>query len=306
MALLSHSQGYTLAALLGIFPWLLCPSGTPDAPTTTYRTGVAEVRIPFFATDENNQVMRQVSKDDFAVVDDGAVIRDFRSLLRANETSLDLVVMVDASESVTRRFANTRKEIAGLFSPGVLAPEDAATVISFAGMEPTVLCSGNCEAASVQRDLADTKAAGTTPLYDSLVYCGRMASSRHKAGVRQAVILFSDGNDTVSISSARDAMDAMVSSGAVLYSVNMSQSGNGSGTYILRQIAEATGGRALSINEGAQHALQTVLSDLHSSYVVSYPLPSRSPGFHSLLILPKHNQNLRFHCRRGYFYETRQ
>jgi len=52
---------------------------------------------------------------------------------------------------------------------------------------------------------------------------------------------------------------------------------------------------------GEADILHAVLADLRASYVVTYQLPSRSAGFHALRILPKHNLNLRFHCRRGYF-----
>jgi hypothetical protein len=75
------------------------------------------------------------------------------------------------------------------------------------------------------------------------------------------------------------------------------------GKYWLQQMAEATGGRSFSFQTGEASILQAVLADMHASYVVTYQLPSRAAGFHSLRILPKHNLNLRFHCRRGYFYE---
>jgi hypothetical protein len=58
------------------------------------------------------------------------------------------------------------------------------------------------------------------------------------------------------------------------------------------------------MQDGAVQAMQNIFADLHASYVVTYRLPSRTAGFHSLRILPKHNLNLRFHCRRGYFYEN--
>jgi hypothetical protein len=68
-------------------------------------------------------------------------------------------------------------------------------------------------------------------------------------------------------------------------------------------MAEATGGRSFSVQDDAADVLEAALADLSASYVVTYPLPSRMAGFHSLRILPKHNLNLRFHCRRGYFYD---
>ena len=72
---------------------------------------------------------------------------------------------------------------------------------------------------------------------------------------------------------------------------------------MLQQLAESTGGRALQLPEDAVDLLQAVLADLHASYIVTYQLPSRTTGFHSLRILPKHNLNLRFYCRKGYNYD---
>ena len=53
-----------------------------------------------------------------------------------------------------------------------------------------------------------------------------------------------------------------------------------------------------------EESVKGALADLRASYVVTYQLPSRAVGFHSLRILPKHNLNLRFHCRNGYYYEA--
>jgi hypothetical protein len=116
--------------------------------------------------------------------------------------------------------------------------------------------------------------------------------------------LFSDGGDTISRTSAREALDAVISSGAVLYAVRLqpsTQTSNASDC--LESMAEATGGRSFSLQSGAVNILERILADQRASYVVTYPLPSRVAGFHSLRILPQHNLNLRFHCRRGYNYE---
>src|SRR5215469_4707908 len=104
MASLSHRQGWSLAVLLAIFPCLLCARADNDSPHPTYRAESSEVRVTFFATDANNHPVESIGRDDFAVVDGEMVIRDFRSLTRSRETKLDIVVMVDASQSVAPRF----------------------------------------------------------------------------------------------------------------------------------------------------------------------------------------------------------
>jgi Ca-activated chloride channel homolog len=304
MASLSYRQGWSLAIfLLFLFP-LLFASNPADDPPIRYRTGTSEVRVSFFATDQNGHPLESVSKDDFAVVDSGRVIREFRSLARSNETVLDVVALIDTSESVAPRFrANLQHLVQVLDSESSISVDDIS-VIQFAGTQPAVVCSGNCRTAATEQRLAVMKAQGATPLYDAIRYTADFLLQRRSPDVRQVVILFSDGNDTISRASAREAFDGMLSSGALLYTVNVdSSAATSTGTVVLQRMAEASGGRSFSARDGIGNVLQAILADLRSSYVVSYSLPSRQGGFHSLRILPKHNLNLRFHCRGGYYYE---
>ena len=97
--------------------------------------------------------------------------------------------------------------------------------------------------------------------------------------------------------SAREALSEILKAGAVLYAVIQDSSDDGP----LESVAEATGGRLLP-GRGVD-VVEEILAEQRASYVVSYALPSHQKGFHSLRILPKHNLNLEFHCRRGYYYD---
>lgn len=294
------------ALLLFVLSGLAYAGGANDLPVTTYRTTVSEVRITFFATDQNNHPVEHIGKDDFAVVDNGIVVRDFRSLVRSDETALDVVAVVDASESVAPRFQATISEVLQLVSQRQLASDDNVSIVSFGGMQPVVICSRNCRSAGAGERLLAVKAAGATPLFDALAQGANLIANRKTPDVRPVLVLFSDGDDTISRNSARDALEAAIASGALLYTIDLNQPGNGSkGSVTLEQLAEATGGRFFSIREGAVNVLEAALQDLRASYVVSYRLPSRAVGFHSLRILPKHDLDLRFHCRNGYYYATR-
>lgn len=299
MAMLSHRQGWSWAVLL----LFLGSSFASDPPSTTYRTGTSEVRVTFFATDERNQLVEAVARDDFAVVDNGLVVRDFRSLMRAEETSLDVSLLIDASESVAPRFGETKDGVLKLLAHNELKPDDKLSVITFAGLHPDILCAVDCRASSVSGKLVSVHASGATPLFDSLTYAARLIAKRRSPDRRPVLILLSDGNDTVSMASLREALDAVIASGAVLYTVNSDSATASSGSTALRRLAEATGGRSFSLQQGVAPTLDAVLADLHHSYVVTYQLPNRLVGFHSLRILPKHNLNLQFHCRRGYTYD---
>lgn len=304
MASLSYRQSWRFALLLALLPSALFGSNTGEDAQLTYRTGSSEVRVTFYATDQNGRLMETITQDDFAVVDSGMVIRNFRSLARSNETSLDVVAVVDTSESVAPHFRANMQQVAQLVETEAGIANNSVSVIRFAGLQPSVVCSGDCRSSDAEHKIQEVKAQGATPLFDTLNYTAQFMSGRRSPDVRQVIILFSDGNDTISRISAREAFEAVLATGALLYTINLGSSGPESpGSVVLQQMAEATGGRSFSARDGVTNVLRAILEDLRAAYVVTYALPSREPGFHSLRILPKHNLNLRFHCRRGYSYE---
>jgi VWFA-related protein len=308
MAMLSHRQGWWLAVILAIFPCVFYASDTSDAPPTTFRTGTSEVRIAFYATDENNRLKENFAADDFAVVDSGTVIRSFRSLTRTRETTLDFIVLVDASDSVAPRFRQTVQDVLRLVSESASSiPEDNVSVVTFAGLQSQVLCAGDCRTAAKQESILSLHPGGMTPLFDALTFTVRFMSHRRSSSVRQVLILFSDGGDNISMTSAQEALAKLMAASTLLYAVNLnSPQQNTDSDSLLQQMAEATGGRSIFVHDDTVDVLESILNDLHASYVVTYSLPSRTAGFHSLRLLPKHNLKLRFHCRRGYFYDETQ
>jgi VWFA-related protein len=211
---------------------------------------------------------------------------------------------VDTSESVAPRFQAAMHEVVQLISQQAPSSDDNISVVSFAGLQPVLVCARDCRTVAAEDRLRAVKAAGVTPLFDALTYAADLVSQRQAPGVRPVLIVFSDGNDTISKASARDAVGAAMASGGLLYTIDLNDPKHVTeGSAVLQQMAAATGGRAFSLQEGAVQVLQAVFADLRASYLVTYQLPSRAVGFHSLRILPKHNLNLRFHCRSGYYYE---
>jgi VWFA-related protein len=306
---------HTRSVLLALFA-LTCASAADDTNHSsglpTYRSTVSQVRITFFATDENNHALETLTKSDFAVVDNELVVRNFRSFTHSDETSLDVVALVDLSESVAPRFRVAMSAVLQLVAREQSIPDDNIAVLSFGGtfggMRPAILCSSGCRASDSVSRLLAVKSSGTTPLFDALIVGADFISHRRRAGVRPVLILFSDGNDTISLHSPREALDAVLAGGFLIYSVDMGTSANQStGSTFLRQVSEATGGRYFSLRfsqqDGAATVLNAVLEDLRASYVVTYDLPSHQSGFHSLRLLPTHNLNLTFHSRNGYYYE---
>src|SRR5271166_2438780 len=130
------------------------------AAQLTYRSTVSEVRITFFATDENNRTLDTLTKSDFAVVDNECVIRNFRSFSHSDETSLDVVVLVDLSESVAPRLRGAISNVLQLVTREQSIPDDNISVVSFAGLGSAVLCSSSCRASDAASRLLAAKSGG--------------------------------------------------------------------------------------------------------------------------------------------------
>jgi VWFA-related protein len=308
-----------LLALLALTDLSLAQDSSNPPALPTFRRTVSEVLVTFFATDASNHPLETLTRSDFAVVDSDQVIRNFRSFTRSDETSLDVIVLVDGSESVAPRFRAAMNDVLQLVAREQSIADDNISVLSFGGtlrqpsvaIRPTMLCSSGCRAPGSVTNLLAVKSGGLTPLFDALIFASDFISHHRRSGgenVRPVLILFSDGNDTISLHSASEAVQAALDAGALIYSVDISNpSSPASGGAFLRQVSDSTGGRyfspGFSRSNGAAALLNAILEDLRASYVVTYDLPNRQAGFHALRLLPTHNLNLTFHSRNGYDYE---
>ncbi len=358
-----HRQIRSALLALSVLTYTTAFAQEPDDSSILpiYRSTVSEVRVTFFATDENNHALETLTQSDFAVVDNERVVRNFRSFTHSAETSLDVVVLVDLSGSVAPRLRVALSDVLQLVAQEQSILGDNISVLSFGGafggdlaeksggqsaatgteawdaLRPAVLCSSGCRAPDSLSRLQTMKCGNATPLFDALVFAADFISQNRRAGGpssergerRPVLILFSDGYDTISMHSAQEALQAVLDQETLIYAVDMGKadtqasntdpsnhdpsnygsSNYDSGSLFLRRVSEATGGRYFSFfpdhsrQDGAAAVLNAVLEDLHASYVVTYSLPSRETGFHSLHLMPTHNLNLTFHSRNSYDYE---
>lgn len=277
------------------------PASPGDRPEYTYRTGVSEVRLTFSATDQNDHGVATLQATDFAVVDKGVIVRDYQSFSRTDYTKLQMVILPDSSESVSRKFRREITDTIELLSRSSGVPEENISLISFRNGKPVVICAGNCRANHAEEQLPSTQTAGTTPLYDTITFASELLAERGDAQTEKALILFSDGQDTASLRSLDDAFDASIRNDIRIYSIDLGK-GATPGTPVLQAFAKVTGGRYFSTSSGASQALDLLLEGFRASYRVTYRLPTHARGFHEIRILPTHNLNLQFRSRSGYYF----
>jgi VWFA-related protein len=284
----------------------LCPRiASQDSSTPTFYGTASEVRLVFFASDEHNRTVQNLTADDFAVVDDDQVIRNFRSFAHPALTNLDVVVLFDSSESVLPHFQQEITEVLQLISQWPWKPEDDVSVLSFSGMDTHEVCAGDCRTSLTAQKIVAFPAGGATPLFDALDTATSLLRKRSRPNILPVMILFSDGDDTISKTSLNRALEKTLAAGVQVYVVDVNPSTPASnGTATLQKIADASGGLYIRSADGIARIFCDVIDDLRSALVVTYALPRSSSDFHSIRILPTHNLDLRFRTRSGYFHSA--
>jgi VWFA-related protein len=294
-----------LFLLLTVFPGLCPRIESQDFSTPTYRGAASEVRLVFFASDDHNGHLQTLTANDFAVVDDDQVIRNFRSFDHSPLTNLDVIVLFDSSESVLPHFQQEIDQVLQLVSRWPWQPEDEVSVLSFSGMDTRQLCAGDCRTSLTAGKIASFSTGGATPLFDALDTATRLLRRRSRSNTLPVIILFSDGDDTISKTSLNRALEKTLSAGVQVYVVDLTPPTlSSNGTAILQKIADASGGLYIRSANGIARIFNDVIDDLHSALVVTYALPRSASDFHSIRILPTHNLNLHFRTRSGYFHSA--
>jgi len=269
----------------------------------TYRSTVSEVRLLFFATDENRRPVPDLQGNDFAVVDDERVIRDFRSFAPITSTKVDLMILLDNSESVGARFHEEIKVVEELLPRSTSNSNDNFSVLSFSGMETHFICASDCGEALARDKLNSITPRGSTPLFDALKLAASVLIQHRQTDVLPVILLFSDGEDTISRASFDEAVQKILASGALIYAIDFADPGGPSnGSAILRTLADDSGGRTISLESGAEGISSQIDADFRAAYVVTYASPATSSEFHSVGVFPTRNLNLRLRSRCGYYH----
>jgi len=284
----------------------VAPASSPlyaaDQTGYTIRASANEVRLAFAASDRQGHAVKTLSSSDIAVADNGLIIRQFRSFRPTSESPLDLVILLDASDSVASEIPEEIEAVRDFVGHSTWKEQDRVSILSFGGVRPQLLCARNCNAESAGVRLSSLRANGLTPLYDALFQASEMLKQTRDPESRPAMILFSDGMDTISMHSIPDILEAAQNLQSPIYSFDPrpGKAGPGKGDGVLNCLAADTGGLSFGPGQNVAAVLRMVLDDLRSGYVLTYELPEQFVGQHSVRILPTSNPKLQFRSRQRY------
>jgi Ca-activated chloride channel family protein len=250
------------------------------APANLSEMEVDVVELFATALDGSGHPVKGLSASDFEVLEGGKP----QQLLRfehVDDLPLSLGIAIDTSFSMASSLVEAQRAAAG-FVHNLLTPRDRCFTLEF-GSRPALLIPPVDDVEAVALSLEDLRAFGRTALHDAIITS--LYYFRAERGQR-ALVLLTDGDDTVSSTSWEDALAYARSSGVAIYTIGLGIGELKLGPRgKLTELAEATGGRAFFVDRADELAgvYGRIEEELRSRYFLAYSSdrPADANGFHA-------------------------
>lgn len=279
-----------------------------DVPS--FKVEVQTVYVDVFVT-RSGAPVQGLAASDFEVRDDGVLQRV--DLVDLQKVPLNAVLVLDTSGSVAGEKLEHLRAAARALLEG-LEEKDEAALVTFSH-ELRLERGFGTPPKMIDEALALTTGQGGTAVRDALFAGLELADA---APGRPLVVLFTDGEDTLSWLSESKVLEVAQRSGAVVHAVAITSPMLGVSsmrfrgavalrrrqTAFLRAVGAATGGRVWEIESAARlgDVFQRVLAEMKARYVLSFmPQGARQEGWHRLSVKIR-NRDADVRARPGYYF----
>jgi VWFA-related protein len=279
----------------------------PDEELTVIRKRVDEVNVVFTVTDKRGHFVKDLTQNDFRVLDDSKPAESIRSFSRQTNLPLRVGLLIDASNSVRDRF-KFEQEAAIEFLNQIIRPRfDRAFVIGF-DTTPEVTQDFTDSTEALSHGVRMLRPGGGTAMYDAIYFACRdklMKEDKSQVATRRAIILLSDGEDNQSRVSREEAVEMAQRAEVIIYTISTNTSGlKLRGDKILEHFADETGGKAFfpfKIQDVAD-AFSQIQDELRSQYAVAYkPADFTANGQYRKIEIMADNKKYKVRARKGYY-----
>ncbi len=243
----------------------------------SFRAGVDVVSLSVTVTDASGRYVTDLTPEQIGVYEDGAK-QDTAYFNRTN-VPIALALLLDTSASMEGKMATAKEAAAGFARH--LRPQDLGQLIGFAD-RVEVLQPFTGDRAALEHAIGRTAAGGSTKLFEAL-YVALKELKKIRAATeqdirRQAIVVFTDGEDTASLVGFDDLLDLTRRSETAVYAIALRSPQEIEARtyaitdYSLRQLAQQTGGRAFfpTRTEDLAGTYGQIAAELASQYVVGF------------------------------------
>ena len=278
------------------------------APGPAFRTTIDVVSLNVTIVDGDGRYLTDIDQSEFSVFEDG-VIQDIIFFTRRPQP-IALSLLLDSSASMEDKLS-TLQEAATNFVRR-LKPNDLAQVIDF-DSRVSIRQGFTSTQSDLEAAIRQGASGGSTSLhnaiYISLKELGKIRALDEDDVRRQALIVFSDGEDTSSLVAFEEVLDLAKRSETSIYTIALR--GNDTNTqgfreaeFVMRQLAQETGGRAFFPRriQDLDGVYSQIADELASQYTVGYTSKNpRNDGAFRRVIVQVARESATSRTKRGYY-----
>jgi Ca-activated chloride channel family protein len=286
-------------------------TSSPAPRQPSFRAGVDIVSLNVTVHDSTGRYITDLNEADFLVFENG--IKQEISFFSRRQNPIALSMLLDSSASMEHKLPIVQAAATSFVQR--LKPTDIAEIVDFDG-GVTTRQAFTSNHADLERGIQQMNPGGSTALhnaiYVSLKGLKKVQVAADEEPRRQALIVFSDGEDTSSLMTFEDVLDLAKRSETAIYTIGLrdaqdSVRGFRQAEFVLRQLAQETGGRAFFPNNLSDltGVYGEIADELGSQYALGYTSNNpRRDGAWRPVIVQASRPNLTARTKRGYFAPT--
>jgi VWFA-related protein len=298
-------------------PAAAAPAPAQSAPSAaerqrpSFRAGIDIVSLNVTVTDAQSHYITDLTEGDFSVFEDG--VKQTITFFSRRQQPIALSLLLDSSASMEQHLTTLQQAATNFVKK--LKSNDIAQVIDFdSRVEIRQGFTGN--QAELQSAIEQTNAGGSTSLHNA-IYIALKELRKVKAVSeedvrRQALIVFSDGEDTSSLVSFEEVLDLAKRSETAIYAIalrgaDVQAKGFREAEFVMRTLAQETGGRAFfpARIDDLNGVYAQIADELASQYTIGYTSGNlRRDGAWRRLVVQVARPNITPRTKKGYYAPT--
>ena len=280
-----------------VFVLLCCSSlSLAQDQDDVIRTETDVTNLPFTATDKQHRFITTLRAEDLRVLEDG-VPQTLFTFQRETDRPLALAFLIDVSISQEDTLPAEKAAVRTFIEKVVQSNKDQVSLIPFTGLAyleqplsrdllsvyrvletievaaPAYLGSGKPLTGILSGPgLPGPPDPGSTAIWDAVALTSNNVWANAAGLRRRAIILLSDGINTSSILSQKDAINRVLAAEGVVYTIGVGSKRDGIDRNALRDLAERTGGRAFFPDKkfDLDAAFAEIERELRTQYLIAY------------------------------------
>ena len=282
-----------------------------SAQQPSFRAGVDIVSLNVTVTDAATHYITDLEEGDFLVFEDG--IKQNVTFFSRRQSPIALSLLLDSSASMEEHLPVLQTAASNFVHK--LKSNDIAQVIDFdSRVEIRQGFTGN--QAELDTAISQLAAGGSTSLHNAIYIAlkelRKVRAVNEEDVRRQALIVFSDGEDTSSLVSFDEVLDLAKRSETSIYTIalrgaDVQAKGFREAEFVMRTLAQETGGRAFfpAKIDDLNGVYTQIADELASQYTLGYTSANpRRDGAWRRIVVQLSRPNVTPRTKKGYYAPT--